>query len=298
MVVTRPETLGDAIVVARTHLAELDLAASRFRPDSEVGLLARRAQVGPVSSLVSGVLADALEAALTAARLTGGLVDPTVGAAVVASGYDDDLDVVRAGDRPLPPVPSQLGAWQDVRLERELGRVSLPQGVLLDLGATAKAHAADVIADRLAARLPGGFLVCLGGDIAVSGELPAGGWQVGVEGTLGEVRQVVTGTGQAFATSSTTRRTWTQGGQPRHHIVDPRTGRTASSHWEQVTCAGANAVEANAASTAAVVLGPDAPAWLARHGIPARLDRATDGAVTTTPGWPEPARHDLAGSAA
>ena len=298
IVVTRPEVLGDAIVTAHTHLAELDRAASRFRADSEVSVLARRAERGPVTALVSDVLADALDAALAAARLTDGLVDPTVGAAVVASGYDDDLEVVRAGDRPLRTVQPLVGGWQQVRLDRELGLLTVPQGVLLDLGASAKAHAADVIATRLAAALPGGFLVGLGGDIAVSGDLPPGGWQIGVEGTGGEERQVVTGTGQAFATSSTTRRTWTQGGQPRHHIVDPRTGRTASSHWEQVTCAGATAVEANAASTAAVVLGPDAPAWLARHGIPARLDRATDGAVTTTPGWPDPARHDLRGSAA
>lgn len=301
IVVTRPEVLGDAIVTARTHLAELDRAASRFRADSEVRALARRAERGPVTALVSDVLADALDAALAAARLTDGLVDPTVGAAVAASGYDDDLEVVRAGDRPLrttAAAPALPGAWRQVRLDRELGLITVPQGVLLDLGASAKAHAADVIAARLAATLPGGFLVALGGDIAVSGDLPPGGWQIGVEGTAGEERQVVTGTGQAFATSSTTRRTWTQGGQPRHHIVDPRTGRTASSHWEQVTCAGATTVEANAASTAAVVLGPDAPAWLARHGIPARLDRATDGAVTTTPGWPDPARHHVTGSAA
>jgi thiamine biosynthesis lipoprotein len=131
--------------------------------------------------------------------------------------------------------------------------------------------------------------VSLGGDIAVSGEVPPEGWQVGVEGPEGECRQVVSSRGQALATSSTALRTWTQGGQPRHHILDPRTGLPVPVVWEQVTCAGATALEANAASTAAVVLGADAPAWLEAHGLPARLDPATGGPVVTTSGWPTPA---------
>jgi thiamine biosynthesis lipoprotein len=161
--------------------------------------------------------------------------------------------------------------------------------MVIDLGASAKAHAADTIAARLADRLPGGFLVSLGGDVAVSGDLPPEGWQVAVEGTAGDCREVVASRGQALATSSTARRTWTQGGQQRHHILDPRTGRPAERVWEQVTCAGASALEANAASTAAVVLGAEAPAWLEAHGIPARLDPAAGGPVVTTPGWPRPA---------
>jgi thiamine biosynthesis lipoprotein len=99
----------------------------------------------------------------------------------------------------------------------------------------------------------------------------------------------VVSSGQAVATSSTRRRTWTADGEQRHHIVDPRTGRTASTAWSQVTCAGVSALEANAASTAAVVLGSDAPEWLAGHGIPARLD-ADLGQAVVTPGWPNPER--------
>jgi thiamine biosynthesis lipoprotein len=160
---------------------------------------------------------------------------------------------------------------------------------MLDLGATAKAYAADLIAARLGRELRGGFLVNLGGDIAVSGLLPVGGWDIGVEDEHGVVRQVVVSSGHAVATSSTRRRTWTADGEQRHHIVDPRTGRTASTAWSQVTCAGVSALEANAASTAAVVLGSEAPEWLAGHGIPARLD-ADLGRAVVTPGWPNPER--------
>ena len=78
--------------------------------------------------------------------------------------------------------------------------LTVPSGSLLDLGATGKAFAADVIAARLAQQLPGGFLVNLGGDIAVSGELPGDGWEIGVEDHHGVTRQVVVSRGQAVAT--------------------------------------------------------------------------------------------------
>ena len=292
LIVTRPETLGAAISTARDLLAELDVAVSRFRPDSEVSALARQHTGRDATALVSPFFAASLAAALRTARLTDGLVDPTVGGAVIASGYDADLAVVRARDQRHDDAGvvdhAVVPGWRTVELDQSLRRVRVPAGTVLDLGASAKAWAADTIAARLAASLDGGFLVNLGGDLAVSGDLPADGWQVAVEGTAGEVRQVVAGHGQAFATSSTGRRTWTHEGHPRHHIVDPRTGLTAPAVWEQVTCAGATAVEANAASTAAVVLGREAPAWLAARGIPARLDPAGGGPVVTTPGWPQP----------
>lgn len=307
---TRPETLGPALAIAREHLAELDAAVSRFRPDSEVSSLARRAQNGPAWAYVSATFAHYLDRGLHAARLTGGLVDATIGAALVQAGYDVDLDVVRARRarptrsadlvihappalRPdLPDHPGSIPGWRAIQFDPLSRRVVAPQGTLIDLGASAKAAAADRIADLLAAALPGGFLVNLGGDIASSGELPVGGWDIGVESADGRILQVVSGTGQAFATSSTQKRTWAtaDAAQPdRHHILDPRTGRSAQTRWAQVTCAAVSALEANAASTAAIILDGEAPAWLAKNGIPARLD-TLDGAVVTTPGWTLEAR--------
>ena len=288
VLVTEPDALAEATAVVREHLARLDLAVSRFRPDSEVSRLARAAEDEPAWALASPVFASALRAALRAARLTGGLVDPTVGRAVAASGYDADLDVVRSRPATHPGDPVPAPGWRSVTIDPVTDRVDVPQGCLLDLGATAKAHAADVLAERLSGRLPGGFLVNLGGDIAVAGEAPAEGWQVGVDDARGSTLQVVAvADGQGVATSSTRHRTWaTADGGTRHHLLDPRTGRTATATWHQVTCVGATALEANAASTAAVVLGEQAPAWLEENGIPARLD--APGRVVTTRSWPDP----------
>ncbi len=279
--------LGEALDTARSHLRALDVAVSRFRPDSEVSLLAARSTHGPASAFVSPIFADYLAAALRAARLTGGLVDPTVGQALSATGYDVDLDEVRARGVFHQTVTRPVPHWTSVHLDVARRRVSVAPHTLLDLGSSAKAHAADTIAARLAATLPGGFLVNLGGDIAVSGERPPTGWTIGIEGADGRTRQTVRSDGQAITTSSTRARVWAAEDGPRHHIIDPRTGRTASTVWAQVSCAAASALEANAASTASIVLGEGSTEWLAQQGIPARLE-SLDGTVTTTPGWPEP----------
>ncbi len=292
LLTTDPRALAPATDLLRRHLEALDLAASRFRLDSEVCRLAAAAADGPARLPASPVLAGAVRAALHAARITGGLVDPTVGTAVVVSGYDADIDVVRARTGPSgtaagagAPVPG----WRSVTIDAD-GLLSVPRGCLLDLGAGAKAHAADAAASRMAAHLPGGFLVNLGGDIALSGDSPRDGWSISVDGSSTPGREVVAlVSGQAIATSSTRLRTWPGAdGALRHHIVDPRTGRTAPAHWAEVTCVAATALEANAASTAAVVLGAEAPHWLAAHGIPARLEHL-DGRAVHTPGWPVPA---------
>ncbi|HEY6016565.1 MAG TPA: FAD:protein FMN transferase, partial [Gaiellaceae bacterium] len=137
-----------------------------------------------------------------------------------------------------------------------------------------------------------GVLVSLGGDVAVAGEPPAEGWPVLIADdhaapldSPGPVVSVATG---GLATSGTTVRRWRAGEAELHHILDPRNGRPASTPWRTVSVAAATCADANAASTAALVLAEAAPAWLAERRLPARLVRA-DGAVTCVAGWPEAA---------
>ncbi len=270
-----------ATEIARHDIEQLDLAASRFRADSELRKLPNNGLPHRVSSL----LGDVVEAALRVAALTDGLVDPTVGGTMEAFGYDADLDAVRArGDRPVG-TPATPTSWRSIRYDAPLRLLAVPVGCVLDVGASAKAFLADRMAARISHETGSAVLVDLGGDIATAGAGPAGGWRIGVEDPSGAVVQKVIGEGQAFATSSTALRTWTSGGVRRHHIIDPRTGAPAEVVWQQVTVAGSTALEANSASTAAVVLGPEAPAWLAERGLPSLLiDRS--GARRHTPGWP------------
>ncbi|MHA7277641.1 FAD:protein FMN transferase [Arthrobacter sp. Hz1] len=295
--VTEQLRLEPAAEYVRTYLRGLDDSVSRFRADSELGVINRRAVSGPVTVDVSALFAEVLGAALETAELTDGLVDPTIGSALIRSGYDVDMSAVASRDdwtMPNRPVPAP--GWKLLYFDPVTGVLGVPQGMVLDFGASAKAYAADSIAGTLAQTLPGGFLVDLGGDIAVAGSPPAGGWLVGVEQAGGTIGQVVTIHRQALATSSTRLRTWIRGGERIHHIFDPRTGDTAVPVWAEVTCAGATVVEANAASTAAVILGEEAPGWLAFNGISARL-RRPDGAVVRTGGWPSTDEAATGGSA-
>jgi thiamine biosynthesis lipoprotein len=168
----------------------------------------------------------------------------------------------------------------------------VPRGVELDLGATAKALASDLAAAAaLEAAGGGGVLVSLGGDIAVAGDPPPGGWIVQVSEDSGEPiapdHETVAITAGGMATSSTTVRRWTRGGVVLHHIIDPATGLPATGPWRTATVVAAGCVDANIASTAAIVMGAPASGWLEAAGLPARLvDRA--GAIHRTAGWPVP----------
>jgi thiamine biosynthesis lipoprotein len=229
-------------------------------------------------------------AAVETARMTGGLVDPTVGKAMRLAGYDRTLSRLALRDGALVPaafVPA--GRWAEIELDPDLRTVSLPAGVELDLGASAKALTADRIAQEVARSTGAGTLVSLGGDIAVDGTPPTGGWVVALADDHSipaeDVPTRVSIETGGLASSGIRVRRWRTAGGEQHHILDPRTGRPARSPWSTVTVAAATCLDANAASTAAIVLGAGAPAWLAERNLPSRLVRL-DGSVVCVAGFP------------
>ena len=281
LVVSDPLCVARADEILQNTVEAVDRTCSRFRSDSEIEMLHDH----PGEWMyVSDLLFEALVVALDAAQSTGGAVDPTVGTCMAAIGYDRDFAALEPdGPVAIEPAPG----WRAVGLDHGQRRARVAPGVHLDLGASAKAFAADRIAGAVAA-LGTGVLVSLGGDIATDGAAPDAGWPVGIaDESAGSALadQVVAIHAGALATSSTTSRTWHRGGAPRHHIVDPRTGNSAPSFWRLVTVAAESCVRANALSTASVVWGADAVRQLVELRVAARLVRG-DGAVVTTPGWP------------
>ena len=293
--------LGTTAVVAVTASAELDQArallqeelevtdrcCSRFREDSELAHLNRHS--GNFVE-VSADLCRFVRVALEAAQSTRGLVDPTLGAQLRAIGYDRTFELVSARDGwQIAATPRPRAAWQDVVLDESHGRVRVPADVELDLGATAKAEAADRAATEIAASIGGGVLVALGGDVAVAGPPPAEGWCALIadshEVSLDAAGPRIVIRSGGLATSSAVVRSWRTDRGVMHHVLDPRTGSSAPVVWRTVTVADTSCVAANVASTAAIVLGAAAPAWLARRGTHARLV-AVDGGVRTTGAWP------------
>ncbi len=286
LLVTVPLALGRARAIADQVLADVDLACSRFRPDSELARL-NAADGQPVQ--ISQIFTELLSAALRAAELTDGDVDPTCGSALAGLGYDRDFADIRAAADVLPRPAGPVPGWRSVHLDAARRQVRLGHGAQIDLGATAKAWAADRCAGQIAAELTCGVLVSLGGDVAVAGLAPAGGWPIKVTDDHAapswETGQTITITDGGLATSSTTVRNWTAGGRTVHHIIDPATGEPARPCWRTVSVAAGSCTDANTASTAAIVRGPAAASWLEELGLPARLVRE-DGTVQTTAGWP------------
>jgi thiamine biosynthesis lipoprotein ApbE len=295
LLVTDLRALAPARRMLTEDLAALDTACSRFRADSEIVALDNapldgRGRIGPVR--ISPLLAGALAVALRAARLTDGDVDPTVGGALSAAGYDRDFALVRRDGPPVRLTVRSVPGWREIELDETAGLVSLPSGTQLDLGATAKAWAADRAAARIAAELDCGVLVNLGGDIAVAGAAPPGGWRIRVQDVTGRPEDPPAGPSAVIAihsgglaTSSTAARRWRRGGDVLHHILDPRSGLPAAPVWRTASVAAATCADANAASTAAIIRGEAALAWLAGLRLPARLV-AESGAVVTLGAWP------------
>jgi thiamine biosynthesis lipoprotein len=306
--VTDSDALTQARAVVERELDAIDRACSRFRGDSELtrvnACAGRPVATGPL-------LIEAVEVALRAAEITDGDVDPTVGVALELAGYDRDWrllarppawDDVRASaevsNEGAPSSEETSGhprvhatvrpGWQAIELHHRHATLRIPAGVKLDLGATAKAWAADR-ASRAACEATGcGVLVSLGGDISTAGAAPERGWGIYVTDDHRSPRgsgQEITIASGGLATSSTTVRRWRHESRTMHHIIDPSTGCPAQGRWRTVSVAAIDCTDANVAATAAIVRGSRAPEWLAGLGLPARLV-AHNGDVLTVGSWP------------
>ncbi len=286
VVVWPPEELPRALDAVDRQLAILDQEASRFREDSEISRVNSSASH---TFLLSEGLAELLATALAAAGLTEGLVDPTVGSALIEMGYDRDFASVQDNPSGAAPVGAPSPGWASVELDGRLLR--RPAGMILDLGATAKGVGSDRSARAAFGSMrSGGVLVSLGGDLAVAGQAPEGGWPILVaEDPLSEHESsdpVVRLQRGGMATSSVLCRRWRRGDRTLHHIIDPRTGEPARGHWRSATVAAPTCAYANAASTALIVGGEGALDMVAGSGLPARLI-GHDSTVLLIGSWPD-----------
>lgn len=263
-------------------IGRFDAACNRFVNDSEISRLNRRERA---TVAISPTMELALDAALRAAAATEGLCDPTVLPALLALGYDRDYDELTSLEDVAARAPVPAAGLDAISLDREHHEVTLADGCQLDLGASAKALVADLVADELSHR--GGVVVEIGGDVAVRGAGPDGPWAIGVSDRLeltgDEPRISITDGG--VATSSATTRTWRAGGHVVNHIIDPRTGSCAEGPYATATVVANSCLMANAFATAALLWGEDAGYHISQAGWSGRLVRR-DGTVDFVGGWP------------
>ena len=267
--------MGVEVVVGGATERELDEIArlfegwervfSRFRPGSELN----RVNGDPAPVLVvSKLFASAVRDALGAASATEGLVDPTLGLAIEAAGYDRDFSLV-ANDEERPLGPTAPGCWRALRLSGRL--LSRPAGTHLDLNGVVKALVVDASLDLIR----GDGFVAAGGDVGARGGAVVG---------LPRVGSLSVRTG-GVATSGKTHRRWRRAGAWQHHLIDPRTGRPAESRWDEVTVAAATCLAADVAAKAAFLLSHEGPNWLDRRGLPGRF--VAGGEIVENRAWCE-----------
>ncbi len=261
----------EAVALARSFLLEWHDRFTRFDPGSELSRLnADRRHVVPVSD----AMARLAEAAVMAARQTGGLVDATLLGEIEAAGYRKDLGrplslplVLELAPPRRPAVPSPSADWDRIAVDRARRTVTRPVGVRLDSGGLAKGLAADLLADALGAHAC--FAIDAAGDVRHGGaeRIPR---PVRVASPFdGATLHTLALTDAGVATSGIGRRSWLGAdGAPAHHLLDPATGKPAFTGVVQATAIAPTALEAEARAKAAVLSGPDgAPAWLANGGV-------------------------------
>jgi thiamine biosynthesis lipoprotein len=239
----------EAIARAFDWFTDVEARCSRFDPASELSRLV--SQPG-VAVEVSELLFRAVEFACAFADETGGAFDPAVGRVMEQRGFDAHY---RTGERVSTSDAASDASWRDVEFDAARRTIRMARPLALDLGAVAKGLAIDLAARELAPFT--NFAIDAGGDVYMGGTGPGGrGWTVGIAhprepgGLIGTLRV----SDRAVCTSGDYERRAADGAG---HIVDPR-AQAAVRAVASVTAVAPGAMLADAATTAAFVLGPAA----------------------------------------
>ena len=254
----------DGVARAIAWFHEVEACCTRFDARSEVRQLS--AQIGSAVR-VGAILFEAVRFARAVAEESGGAFDPTVGHRMEARGFNREY---RSGQVVRTPLePDGDASYRDIHVDPGQRTITLARPLVLDLGAVAKGLAIDLAARELQGF--GNFAVDAGGDLYLGG-CNAGGepWSVGIRHPRDEHQLIETlrVSGVAVCTSGDyQRRSPGEHGDTGHHILDPRTGESATLA-ASVTVLAPSAMVADALATAAFVLGPtDGIALLERHEV-------------------------------
>jgi thiamine biosynthesis lipoprotein len=273
-----PGLLNGAVAL----LDDIEARWSRFRPDSELNAINANAGA-PV--FTSPDTATVVAMAVEAWRVTGGLFDPTVLDALVASGYDRTFDDIGADGGASPNLPVDVPGPAGIEVDERIGLVVLPAGCRIDLGGIGKGRSADLVMEQLLAAGAVGACVDLGGDVRVGGLTVGGGddWVIAVDDPFepGRDLALLRLAGGAVTTSSSAKRRWSTDSGAAHHLIDPRTGRPAESGLAAVTVVAGAAAWGEVHAKAALIAGPTRGRALIEAAGMCALLVADDGTVTT-----------------
>ena len=263
-------------------LRDIGRRFSRFQDDSELCLLNAASEIK-----VSPEMTEILSFALASYAETEGVFDPSILSALETQGYAESFGSASFG---VPSGTSQEKRYpfDTLTVDFETGIVRKPIGLRIDLGGIAKGYSVDRVVRMLRERGNADFLIDAGGDIFASGgdaEHGYGYWAIDIADSSGKSERaaLLILSDQAVATSGTDRRRWSVGNEMRHHLIDPKTGRSAETDILSVTVVGNSVVRAEVFAKTLCVIGRERAIDLAeKRGIPAFLVTETGETVYTT----------------
>lgn len=276
------------LLPAACHEVErLDRLWSRFDPDSDVSRL-NAAAGEPVA--VEAETVELLARAAESWELTGGLFDPTLLNEVIAAGYDRDFDQVRdegGGPAPVAAPARPGGGAYPVTLDAAAATAAVTPEVGFDSGGIGKGLGADIVAASLRAAGAERAMVNLGGDLRAVGPEGARRWRVGVDNPFdpkGAPALRLELGDRGLATSTSLVRRWRQGGEERHHLIDPRSGRPAEAALASATVIAESGWKAEALAKAAFLSSPERALELLVENDCTGLVVDLDGRIRPAPG--------------
>lgn len=205
---------------------------------------------------VSQTTADLISFTLSMSERTGGSLDPTIYPIVSAWGFTTSSFQVPTQEEINKCL--QLVGYEKVNLTENT--VTMLPGMQLDLGATAKGYACDLVAENFRRQGVTSALINFGGNIAMIGNSSDGdAWRIGVrDPDGGDDLGVLSLSDCGVATSGNYQRYFEdENGNRYGHIMNPETGYPIMSNLRSVTIVSEEGKICDALSTAVYVMGID-----------------------------------------
>ena len=214
------------------------------------------AQGQPVE--VSGDTLAILDCARQVSALSGGMFDVTIAPVSTLWDFKSEKKAVPDAD-----VIAEAASRVDIsKMTIEGNRVTLPEGMMIDLGGIAKGYIADAVKGYLEDRGVKSAILSFGGNIVAIGMKPDGSpWRVGIQDIdrpTGEYMLVARNFGGSTVTSGIYERGFDLDGVRYHHILDPNTGWPIQNELASVTIFSQSSMWGDALATSAFALGTEA----------------------------------------
>lgn len=245
---------GQAALEAVFHeAARIDRLMSTYKDGSEISEINRQAANSPV--IVGDELYALIKRSIEISRLTEGAFDITYDS--VGQHFD-----FRERQRPDEETVSQEIEnidFQFLNLDDEAGTVAFERpGVRINLGGIAKGYVVERGIEIIGSRGIRHAIVSAGGDSRLLGDRRGRPWMVGIRDPRkdGEIAISIPLADEAISTSGDYERYFDEDGIRYHHIIQPKTGRSASG-VHSATVFGPDGVTTDALSTSVFVMGVD-----------------------------------------